>query len=1831
MGMNIITAKAHRGWRPLFAGLLAGSLAAGSASSHIGAATSSLQAIATPHAQQVQPLPGAERAVRLPAETQLVLSADGATLSLRDTAQQRVLRSYALSQPRINASLTLLPSGRVLLWGGADAQGRPQRGGLWFNPPLQTIEPADDLTLAPRVGHSATVLSDGRVLFAGGRPALQPAQVWDERDNRALALSDATVIDRTLQTAHLQADGQVRLSGGVDAHNRSSLNDLVFDADSGKLTPQARTPYPRAEPAAGLAASLPAQGADDVMPDVRLSVRFTQRMRMPDLVPAHVTLFGPGGSIPVRVAPVEDGRLVFVQPAQTLFPDSKYTLMIDGARSVTGKPVPLIAIDFKTAAFDAQGRRIRHQAVATTVSTDALRVTAGREAARSRCPQTGAHYTPCRAHGQLKDGIWSPGQDNTDSRWRIYGPSLEMEKNPRIARIASIFDLTVVRGRIVRVDQKPVANVEVSIGKEAARTDANGWFTLFDVPAGYRELYVDGSTAKRGEEEYGQFVVGVQVKGGQLNELPYLMHLPRISQRDKVRIPSPLQRDLVIGHPDIPGLELHIPKGTVIHDRKGRLVTELAIVPTPVNRAPFPVMENHPMAFTVEPGAAQVRGLTPAASNGIRVYYPNYDGYSVGTEANFWIYDPREGWRVYGKGTVSADGRHIVPERGVALHQTMGGMYSVPGTNGPTEPGLAPDNSGACGCSGDAATAGDPIDLKTGEFTHAETDIAITDVVPITVTRNYRPHDLKRREFGVGTSWNWGYTLNRPDTNTYDIIDLVLPNGSSIRFNRISGSGNQGEWRQAGSNTKFSGASLKTVYDSDPTQPWGRAFLITMRDGARMQFSSYNDIRIRWIEDRYGNRTSLVYNAGLISKIVSPSGRSVSIGYDSSNRIETVRDQIGREWSYVYDSNGLLKDVVYPDATAKHYAYQTRSQNGALAYHRIESITDQKNHRVLLNEFEVVAGVATGRVIKQTQADNGVIEVNYAHVDNGVTGTLVTEPDGSKRRIVFDATSPYPKSETFAYGTPQAQTYSFERNAYGQLEASVDPLGRRTEYIYNADGQVARVTTLAGSPKALAVKMTYNANSELETVTDALNRTTIFRYNNGCLASVTDALQRVAVFKCNAAGQPISVTDPMNRTITMDYEGYDLARITDPLGRVVRFRHDTLGRLIAIEDAQGNVVRREYDVMGRVKKSLDARNNATEFGYDDNGNIEAVLLPNGNGITYGYDERNRLLTRTDALNQIDSWTYDKSGRVKTFRDRKNQLTRFDYDALGRLELTTYQDGSTITTAYDAGNRVRSLTDTAAPGVLGWDYNDFDQVIAATGPQGNISYDYDAVGRRKEMIAASQPKVTYDYDDGDRLRQIIQGGEMVDFDYDDADRLTKLTLPNGVQAGYAYNDADQITGIAWLKADNSAIGSLGYGYDPIGRLAAQTGSFAPQALPQASGGQNSFDDNNRQTQHNGQALSFDANGNLTGDSTRTYVWNVRGQLAQVKEGGTTIASFSYDALGRRTSKTESGQTIAYLYDGADAVQETQSGTVNPILTGLNIDQRFARNDNGGRTYFLTDHVGSTRALTNAAGSTVNRYDYAPYGQTTQTAAGFNNPYQYTGREQDATGLYYYRARYYQPSSARFVTEDPIAFLGGDTNFYAYVQGKPQSLRDPSGLWAGIDDAIFAGGGALVGLAGQGISDLLSGDLSGWEKYTAAAVGGALGGETLLYTGNPFLAGAVGGASTNAIGQGLEIATGKRACFNWTTFVVDSGVGTLTGFIPGAGKFVPGYGGRQGLSQVTKSMLTKLKNGTIKNLRLKTIGKMLGVNVVDNFPGAGAGGVAAVPSGKYLDDPSLCGCN
>jgi RHS repeat-associated protein len=203
--------------------------------------------------------------------------------------------------------------------------------------------------------------------------------------------------------------------------------------------------------------------------------------------------------------------------------------------------------------------------------------------------------------------------------------------------------------------------------------------------------------------------------------------------------------------------------------------------------------------------------------------------------------------------------------------------------------------------------------------------------------------------------------------------------------------------------------------------------------------------------------------------------------------------------------------------------------------------------------------------------------------------------------------------------------------------------------------------------------------------------------------------------------------------------------------------------------------------------------------------------------------------------------------------------------------------------------------------------------------------------------------------------------------------------------------------------------------------------------------------------------FDNNGNthmkVVGSNTTTYAWDYENRMSSVTlPGGGGTVTFAYDPFGRRIKKVTSTTTSIFAYDGDNLIEETNSaGTaVARYEPTQNIDEPLAMLRSGATSYFHADGLGSITSLSNAAGSIANTYTYDSFGKLTASTGSLVNPFQYTARESDTeTGLYYYRARYYDQNAGRFLSEDPFAFAGG-TNFYAYVANDPVDGIDPFGL-------------------------------------------------------------------------------------------------------------------------------------------------------------------------------------
>jgi RHS repeat-associated protein len=305
-----------------------------------------------------------------------------------------------------------------------------------------------------------------------------------------------------------------------------------------------------------------------------------------------------------------------------------------------------------------------------------------------------------------------------------------------------------------------------------------------------------------------------------------------------------------------------------------------------------------------------------------------------------------------------------------------------------------------------------------------------------------------------------------------------------------------------------------------------------------------------------------------------------------------------------------------------------------------------------------------------------------------------------------------------------------------------------------------------------------------------------------------------------------------------------------------------------------------------------------------------------------------------------------------------------------------------------------------------------------------------------------------------------------------------------------------------KNGPTTLGTLTYGYDGNGGRRQVGGTWTRTGLPQALASA-TYDAGNRQVTFGGAPLTYDLNGNLLGDGTTTYTWDARDRLGGLSNVGMT-ASFQCDAVNRRVGKTVDGTLTSVLHAGIDPAQETTGTAVKSILTGLDVDEYLSHASSTGETRFaLADALGSTVALLDPGGTVVTEYTYEPFGATTQSGVPSEHRAQYTGRENDATDLYYYRARYYQTVRQRFISEDPLEFLSGSTNLFAYVDNSPTNYVDPTG------EFLLAGcaSGAAWSLAFDGVTWILSGrkpdPLQVLSNAVIGCASGAVGGQLMRW--------------------------------------------------------------------------------------------------------------------------------
>lgn len=444
----------------------------------------------------------------------------------------------ALQEARGWHAATMLGDGRILITGGVAADGRVVETAETFDPATGIVQSVP-WAGTPRAHHTTTLLRDGSVLIVGGvandRAAVPSVETFDPSTLDVRALDGPLVTLRQNHRATLMPDGSVKLEGGTSSGQKE---DELYDVGRQRSEP-VKQPERRYETAT-LAFVSPSNG-EEIGPEAAITLQFTKPLAVQSLERATISLEDESGD-PLRHRTIlaEGGRLLFVRPEDALVPGRRYRLT---ARDL----------------FDTNGIRAANVSLVFKIRSEGTSVT------------------------DASDEDWDPSDIR---RWRTGRDRSPWASLPALRAAAGV---TALSGQVLLLNGRPLADVTLKIGSATASTDRTGRFLLRGIAEGQQTLVIDGRPASGPGRTFGVFLTRTHVKDGETTVLPHSVWMPRIDTAHAVAISSPLRADLVITTPRIPGLELHIPKGSIVRDHEGRVAREISITPVPVDRPPFPL------------------------------------------------------------------------------------------------------------------------------------------------------------------------------------------------------------------------------------------------------------------------------------------------------------------------------------------------------------------------------------------------------------------------------------------------------------------------------------------------------------------------------------------------------------------------------------------------------------------------------------------------------------------------------------------------------------------------------------------------------------------------------------------------------------------------------------------------------------------------------------------------------------------------------------------------------------------------------------------------------------------------------------------------------------------------------------------------------------------------------------------------------------------------------------------------------------------------------------------------------------------------------------------
>ncbi len=802
--------------------------------------------------------------------------------------------------------------------------------------------------------------------------------------------------------------------------------------------------------------------------------------------------------------------------------------------------------------------------------------------------------------------------------------------------------------------------------------------------------------------------------------------------------------------------------------------------------------------------------------------------------------------------------------------------------------------------------------------------------------------------------------------------------------------------------------------------------------GSITYFEGYNEIT----NSRGATQTIYYDHSFLVTQEEDALGNSRFFEYTEFMEPYREIDEEGNLTGYTYDDRGNLETVTHADGTVERFLYDDMD--------RLIISMDANGGKSLRNYDK------QGRLMSATAPDNSSLYLEYN--DQDLVETITAE-NGKTIRLTYDIHHNLSQMEL-----PEGGVTEWSYDARGKVTGVKNPVGNVQKFSYDALGRVN--TILQGDTNR--VNLRYNAYDEVVEARDRHHHV-LFEYTPlGSLRSRAENGTKIT-FNYNKEEQLTSISN--EREEVYSFSRNRRGDIVEETGfdDLTRYYHrDRAGKVYKVDRQGERHTEYEYDAVGRIIRAGHSDDTWEIFSYDNSGNLLEARNQDG-VVIFKRDAVGRVISEVQGaahagLEQEVTSKYDRAGNRINLMSSLGADIQFTHNTLGHV------------TGISAHNKISQDNGRSGRWETSIQRNLLGLEVERRMSGGVVSrWEYDETGRPVGQTVQAQSHTTrhrrYQWNVNDRLQTMI----------------------NELSGGKTIYHHDAFGNLAWAQYEDG-----GYDYklpDEVGNLYKTKGRTDRRY---GSGGRLLSDDKWRYT--------YDEEGNLiskTGKGgTWHYEWQGNGMLKKVTGPGRTETEFTYDALGRRTAKIHQGKITRFVWDGNVPLHEWQyeandrpEPVVNEIgalhyekpepadpqslITWVFENGSFAPGAKieGDRHYsIICDYLGTPVEAYDEEGERVWACELDIYGNVRKLEGRRSLiPFRYPGQyEDEETGLYYNRFRYYSPESGYFICQDPIKLSGGD-NLYSYTKDV-NYLIDPMGL-----TPLDQGGFSVYGLYEEGAKE------------------------------------------------------------------------------------------------------------------------------------------------------------